>query len=85
MMFAGHTDDWSDTALLEPGTLEESSPWSDHTVVAFDDDLDEDESYFLESDDEEDDEFEGEEGDEFEDDEEEGGEAEPELDDDDDL
>lgn len=85
MMFAGHTDDWSDTALLEPGVAEESSPWSDHTVVAFDDDLDEDESYFLESDDEDDDEFAGDDADEFEDDEEEGVEADPDLDDDDDL
>ncbi len=85
MMFSGHHDDRSDTALLEPGAPEEPSPWSDHTVVAFDDDLDEDESYFLESDDEDDDEYEADDSDDFDDEDEEAGEAEPDLDDDDDL
>lgn len=68
---------WTDIGSGQPG--------SDHAVLAYDDDLDEDESYFLESDDEEDDEYEDDDAEELGDDDAEDVDTEVEADDDDDL
>lgn len=88
MMFEGLSTDWTEggTAVLTPGESDPTQPdWSDYSVVAYDDDLDEDESYFLESDDEEDDDFSDDEGDDFDDDEDESFDDDADSDDDDDL
>ena len=88
MMFEGLSTDWTggSAAVLIPGEADHSQPdWSDHAVVAYDDDLDEDESYFLESDDEEDDDFSDDEADDFEDDDDDSLDTDTDQDDDDDL
>lgn len=88
MLFEGLSTDWTSgsTALLIPGESDHPQPeWSDHSAVAYDDDLDEDESYFLESDDEEDDDFADDEADDFDDDDDDSLDTDADQDDDDDL
>ncbi|MCC5824418.1 MAG: hypothetical protein LAT64_14600 [Phycisphaerales bacterium] len=88
MMFEGLNPDGSaaGTALLVPGESDHPEPsWSDHGFVAYDDDLDEDESYFLESEDEEDDSYEDDDIEDFDDEEDESLVESDDLDDDDDL
>ena len=84
MTFEAPNTDWSDAgaALLVPDRADPC--WSDHATLAYDDDLDEDESYFLETDDEEDDEFEDD-ADEFDDEDDEEVDTDSDVDDDDDL
>ncbi len=46
------------TALLEPGHTREGAPlWSENPVCDIDDDLDDDEAYFLDDEDDDDDDF----------------------------
>lgn len=86
MMFEGLNAAEAGTALLVPGESDHDEPcWSDYGVVAYDDDLDEDESYFLESEDEEDDDYEDDDIEDFDDEEDESLDDSDNLDDDDDL
>ena len=86
MMFDGMNgwEDQAGTALLEIPQSEKPR-WSDTAVIAYDDDLDEDESYFLEADDDEDDDYDDDVDEEFEEEYEEELDAGDDSDDDDDL
>ena len=83
---------WGDTggtALLERSSVRvviEPAPWATTPVAGFDDDLDEDESYFLETDDDDDDDgYDDDDGGDFEEDEDADVDVELDDDDDDDL
>lgn len=86
MMFDGMNgqEDQNGVALLDAPSSE-NPWWAQPTVVGYDDDLDEDESYFLEADDDEDDDYDDDVDEEFEEEYEEELDGGDDSDDDDDL